>query len=98
MHTQIFLTVLIVSFLVLVVMLLKKAPELANIEVPLEKRDNIVLFFYKKVIEIPFIKEFSWNKFLQKILSKTRILILKTERIIGDQLHSLRKRSEKKKK
>ncbi len=60
------------------------------------KKDSYILKVKKRILEIPFIKNFSWNSILQKILSKVRVFVLKIESKIGDFLHLLRKKSEKK--
>ena len=50
-----------------------------------------------KFKERKFIKNFSIEKFFQKILSKTRILILKIENKISNVLQKLREKAKKKK-
>jgi len=62
-----------------------------------KKMGNPFLMIKRKLAEVSFVKDFSWNTILQKILSKTRIIILKIENKIGDQLHLLRKSYKKKK-
>jgi len=97
MIEQISLAVLIASFSVLVYLLIKKAPLLVELEdTPSKKMGNPFLKIKRKLAEVSFVKDFSWNTILQKILSKTRIIILKIENKIGDQLHLLRKSSKKK--
>ncbi len=95
---QIFFFVLILSFSILVFLFFRKAPQLMKFEEEISaKKDNIFLRIRKRVANISFVKEFSWNNILQKLLSKIRVMILKIETKIGDQLHFLRKSSEKKK-
>ncbi len=100
MLQQIFLVALIISFSILAAILLKKAPQLSDIGkvTPVRKKKKFLYRLWKKVAGIPLIRDFSWNRILQKLLSKTRILILKIEGKIGDHLHFLRKKSEEKKK
>ena len=98
MINQISLAVLIVSFSVLAYLLIKKAPLLIELEEISSKRmGNPFLKIKEKLLEVSFVKNFSWNTVLQKVLSRTRIIVLKIEGKIGDQLHFLRKSSNKKK-
>ena len=98
MISQISLAVLIASFSVLAYLLIKKTPLLIELaEIPSKRMENPFLKIKGKLLEIPFVKNFSWNTVLQKMLSRTRIIILKMESKIGDQLHFLRKSSKKKK-
>ena len=98
MISQISLAVLIVSFLVLTYLLIRKTPLLIELEeTPSKKMENPFLKIKEKLLEVSFVKNFSWNAVLQKMLSKTRIIILKIEGKIGDQLHFLRKSSKKQK-
>lgn len=98
MIEQISLAVLIASFSVLVYLLIKKAPLLIELENTRSKKmGNSFLKIKRKLAEVSFVKDFSWNTILQKILSRTRIIILKIENKIGDQLHLLRKSYKKKK-
>ncbi len=94
---QISFLFLILSFLILTFFFFKKAPQIIELKEEFVKKENIFLWIKKKIVNASFIKEFSWNNILQKLLSKTRVMILKIETKIGDQLHSLRKNSEKKK-
>ncbi len=85
------------------VILFRKIPVLA--ELPDYKPSNVVMSspvkWYKnlkeKVKNISFFKSFSSGVFLQKILSKIRILSLKVENKIAFWLQKLRERSLKKK-
>lgn len=89
---------LITSFLVMAVMFYQKLPVLNKIAInnSSAKEDSYIFKIRKRILEIPFVKNFSWNSVLQKILSKIRVFILKIENKIGDFLHLLRKKSEKK--
>jgi len=85
------------------VILFRKIPVLA--ELPDYKPSNVVISspvkWYKnlkeKIKNISFFKSFSSGVFLQKILSKIRILSLKVENKIAFWLQKLRERSLKKK-
>ncbi len=98
MH-QIFLVTSVASFSVLTYLIIKKAPELADLEeVPsTRKRPNSLLKVKERIFGISFLKGISWNIILQKTLSKMRVVILKIESKIADQLYFLRKKSERKK-
>ncbi len=97
MH-QIFLATSIASFSVLAYLMVKKAPELTDLEeVSPKKRPNILLKVKERISGISFLKGISWNTILQKTLSKARIAVLKIESKIANQLYFLRKSSEKKK-
>lgn len=85
------------------VILFRKIPVL--VELPDYKSSNVLISFpvkwYKnlkeKIKNISFFKSFSSGVFLQKILSKIRILSLKVENKIAFWLQKLRERSLKKK-
>jgi len=86
-----------VSFLIMLIIFYQKIPVLA--EMKIQENVNNISFWEKskkKILEISFIKNFSWNVFLQKILSKIRIIVLKIEKKIGEFLHLLRKKSKDK--
>jgi len=87
----------IISFLLMLVIFYKKIPVLAEVKIK-ESNNNISALQEKKnrILKISFIKNFSWNIFLQKRLSKMRVIILKIEKKIGDFLHLLRKKSKEK--
>ncbi len=91
------LLVLIISFSVLLFFFIKKLPQLTNItKSPVEKREKLFFYLWQKIRNISFIKKFSWNSVLQKILSKTRIIVLRIEKRIEGYLYFLRKKTKKK--
>lgn len=78
-----------------------KAPVLADlpkITLVSEKKQNILLIFLTKTREklktLPWLKNFSPETFLQKLLSKIRILTLKLESKTGLWLEFLRKKAQ----
>jgi hypothetical protein len=79
----------------------RKAPVLANlpkITLISEKKQNVLLIFLTKTREklktLPWLKNFSPETFLQKLLSKIRILTLKLESKTGHWLEFLRKKAQ----
>ena len=62
-----------------------------------EKKENLVLRLKKKIQRIRFFQNFSYERFLQKMLSKIRILILRTDNKTSLWLQKLREKSKKKK-
>ncbi len=86
----IFLLLLIISFLGIIYFIWIKIPVLA--ELPIRERKK-----RKIQIKNPFLS-FSLEKYLHKILSNARILILKIERKISHWLQDLRAKNKKEKK
>ena len=90
------------SLLGMVVILFRKIPVLVELpEVsPRKKRQKVPGFFQKGIEKIkkigPF-KSFSFEIFLQKLLSKIRILTLKTDNKTSNWLQKLREKSKKEK-
>lgn len=80
-------------------MLYQKIPALVKLSEVVEKdeKKNLILVIKNKVKEIDFIKDFSYEMFLQKILSKIRILTLKTDSKTSNWLQKLREKSKNKK-
>lgn len=81
------------------VILFRKIPVLAELPDVLPQKEEGKLFLkLKEKIKIlnPF-KKFSFEIFLQKLLSKIRILTLKTENKTFNWLQKLREKSQKKK-
>jgi hypothetical protein len=68
--------------------------EKSNVE---KKRKNIIILLVNEIKKIDFIRNFSWNNFFQKILSKIRVFLLKIEKRVGDLLLFLRRKSINKK-
>ena len=74
------------------IIILKKVPVLVQVNVkPIDK--SAVFSAIKAQIKDKTIKDFSFEMFLHKLLSKLRVMILKTERQIGCWLSSLRQKS-----
>lgn len=80
------------------VIIWRKIPVLAELpEEAQAPRENLFLRLKNKVAGISVIKNFNSLAFLQKILSKIRVLTLKIENKIADWLQKLREKSQKKK-
>lgn len=92
--------ILIGSLLGVVGILRSKIPVLAELpELPAEKTGWGAIFpkLKEKIITLNPFKSFSFEIFLQKILSKIRILTLKTENKTAGWLKILREKSQQKK-
>lgn len=95
--------ILVGSLIGIGVILFRKIPVL--VKLPDYSSSNVLIFFpvkwcknlKEKIKNISFFKSFSSEIFLQKILSKIRILSLKVENKIAFWLQKLRERSLKKK-
>lgn len=81
------------------VIILRKIPVLVNLPevLPQIEKEKLFLRLKTKIKEIPGLKSFSQEVFLQKILSKIRILSLKSENKTGSWLQKLREKSQKNK-
>ena len=60
------------------------------------KKEKFVSFLKKKVENTEFLKDFSYETFLEKLLFKIRILILKTENKTFSLLQGLKEKQKKK--
>ena len=87
----------------MLVIFYSKVPLLANLPKTspvFETRRKILTSFFKaikeKIKNLPFLKDFSFEVLLQKILSKVRIFTLRIENKISSWLESLRTRAKKK--
>jgi hypothetical protein len=99
MIENLFIVFLIASLIVIITIFWKKIPILTQLPEKKSRSWKQVFGQVKKRIKnIPFFKNFSWNGILLKALSKIRILVLKIENKIGCCLHNLRKKSQKQKK
>ena len=80
-------------------MLYQKIPALVKLPEVIEKdeKKNLILVIKNKVKEIQLVKDFSYEMFLQKILSKIRVLTLKTDSKTSSWLQKLREKSKNKK-
>ena len=89
---------LICSLLGMGVIVWRKIPVLINLpEVLPEKGEPIVLKLKRKIKELNFFRNFSYELFLQKLISKIRILTLKTDNQTFNWLQKLKERIKKKK-
>jgi hypothetical protein len=92
------LTLLILSFLGLAVFAYKKIPAL--IALPQDSVAPAAKFFSEikgRVGNIPLVKNFSPEVFLQKIISQVRILSLRADHKTANWLKTLRQKTQKKK-
>jgi len=91
---------LVVSILGIAVILIRRIPELAALPVETKKAkepgEDLFVKFKNRVISLKLFKSFSFEIFLQKILSKIRIWTLKIENITAHWLLKLRERAKKK--
>jgi len=88
---------LILSSLAILGLVFKKLPILAGLPLVQEKKFNlksILLKLVEKIKALPFLKDFSFEMFLQKVLSKIRVLTMKTENKTFTWLSQLRKRAQ----
>src|SRR3989344_3232833 len=94
----IFSSILLISLFIISVILLRKIPILAKLpEVKSVKKaflpkEAVISAIKDGVKRIPGAQKFDYELYLQKILSKVRILTLKTESKTGGWLERLRKR------
>ena len=90
------LIILLVGVLGMVVIILRKIPALIVLP-PQEPGSGFFQSIAKKIKNHERIKDFSFEDFLHKILSKIRIVVLKTENKMSFWLSHLRKKSIEKK-
>ena len=76
----------------LAVLVLKKIPSLANLPAS-APREPLLVRLKNKVKNLPGSETFNYELYLQKILSRIRILTLKTEQKTGHWLEQLRQKS-----
>ena len=97
---MIFLVLVIVFWGSLVgmgVILYRKIPELADLpENPLNLRPYFLSKIKKSIGKFPGVKNINHELYLQKVLSKARVLMLKTERKTGHWLEKLRQKNNQK--
>lgn len=94
------LTILVLSLAGLVIVIFQKMPVLAGLTKDSSSHfyfQNLLSQIQKKIKNISFLKNFSFEIFLQKLLSKTRIIFLRLENKIANILQKLREDSQKKK-
>lgn len=91
---------LVVSVLGIAVILIRKIPILtalpAETKESKEPKEGLFISFKNKVASFRLLKSFSFEIFLQKILSKIRVWTLKIENITAHWLLKLRERAKKK--
>lgn len=93
-----FQLLLILSSLSILSLVFKKLPVLAGLSPVAERGFNlrpVLSKIWEKVKTLPFLKNFSFEMFLQKVLSKIRVLTMKTEHKTFTWLSQLRKRAQK---
>lgn len=93
--------ILVLSLIGMGTILVRKMPFLVELpdELPEERaiQETLILKLKKKVKNISFLKPAFFEKFLQKLLSKIRVLILRIENKIGIRLQRMRERAQKNK-
>lgn len=84
------------SFLGMVLIIIRKIPFLLTLpEVPQEKKEGLISKIGQKIKSLNLFKNFSFNIFLQKVLTKIRILTLKTDHKTFNWLQKLRETRRK---
>lgn len=90
--------VLICSLMGMIILIFRKIPALVELPgVFPQRKDLIGLRIKEKIKQLNPFKNFSYEIFLQKLLSKVRILTLKTENKTFSWLQKLREKTQKKK-
>jgi hypothetical protein len=92
------LIILIGSLIGMVVIIWRKLPILAELpEEVKNSRENLFFWLKNKIVSRSFIKDFNFPLFLQKILSKIWVFVLKIENKVASWLQKLREKSQKQK-
>jgi hypothetical protein len=92
------LIILVGSLTGMALIIWRKLPVLAELPEKIqEPGESLFLRLKNKVANLSFIRNFSFALFLQKILSKIRVLTLRIENKTADWLQKLREKSQKKK-
>jgi len=92
----IFTIILVLSLIGLSVILFRKIPVLSKVPEPSgDLQKELFLRIKNKTKEIPGLRDFSYELYLQKLLSKFRVLSLKTEHKTGSWLERLRQKNNK---
>ncbi len=92
-----FQIILILSSLAILGLVFRKLPVLAGLPQASEKGFDlkpILLKAGEKIKALPFLKNFSFEMLLQKVLSRVRVLTMKTENKTFTWLSQLRKRAQ----
>jgi len=91
------IVVLFLSLLGMAVILLRKIPALCELsEQDLHFGNSLTVKIRGGIKKVPVIKNFSYDLYLQKVLSRIRILTLRTESKTGSWLERLRQKNCKK--
>ena len=90
------LLVFIFSSLGIIIMVFRKIPILVELPESPEvlPREKFYLRLKAKIKDVPFLRSLSFDIFLQKILSKIRVLSLKTDNKTFNWLQKLRNKSQ----
>ena len=90
--------ILIVSFLGMLVIFLRKLPVLISLPQEIGGPQESLLFRLKdRILKIRPFRSFSFEFFLQKVLSKIRVLSLKIESKTANHLQQMREKSREQK-
>ena len=93
----IFLIVLGISFVGMAVVLLRKVPVLSKLpELEGDFGDLLVSGIKNGAKNLPAVRNFSYEMYLQKLLSRVRVLTLKTDHKTSGWLEKLRQKNYKK--
>jgi len=93
MINLIFFLILIFSFLGMVFIFVRKIPLILAFEFP---KESAILKFKRKIKELNPFKKFSFEIFLQKWITRIRILSLKVDNLTFNWLKKLREKQKKK--
>jgi hypothetical protein len=93
----IFIIILVVGFLGMTVVLWRKAPALSRLPEPADTLSSVLFSKIKeKTMNFPGVKDFSYELYLQKILSKISVFTLKTDSKTSNWLEKLRQKNNEK--
>jgi hypothetical protein len=97
MITLILIAILFGSLIGIIVILYRRIPDLVKLsEDPLNWRVGFLPKIKKEVRKLPGAKTLDYELYLQKMLSRVRVLTLKTENKTGNWLERLRQKSNQK--
>lgn len=93
------LIILVFSFLGMVFLVVKKIPALTSLKInpALVADEGFFVKIKNRIQEVPWVKNFSLEIFLQKIISPIRVLSLKADHKTANWLKTLREKSQQKK-
>ena len=93
----IFIIILVLSLIGLGEILFRRIPDLVKLpELASDSQKTLVSKIKERAKNIPGLKDFSYELYLQKILSKFRVLSMKTENKTGGWLERLRQKKNHK--